>query len=179
MPIVLQLLNVMINKYSMFHGNIFDSFQIVMLNKQFWQNLKVKKGHNSKIVAFRQYFSNLSHSAIHRMLQREQFILGWILVISKYLKVKYPVLLNLRYLGVYCIFIIYHITNLLWIPEYLVIDRHFVLACNIFCPRRKSVLKFTRSSMHYQLKEWKKKNISLNDRERKYVYDIIINRGHP
>ena len=44
----MQLLLLMMSKYSKFHVDIFDSFQINKLNKQFLQKIKVKKGHNSK-----------------------------------------------------------------------------------------------------------------------------------
>ena len=37
MSIALQLLLVMMSKYSKFHVDIFDSFQINKLNKEFWQ----------------------------------------------------------------------------------------------------------------------------------------------
>ena len=51
MPLVLQLPHVMISKYSNSRVYISDSFQIIKLNKLFWQ--KVEKGHNSKNITFR------------------------------------------------------------------------------------------------------------------------------
>ena len=53
MSIALQLLLVMMSKYSKFHVDIFDSFQMIILNKQLRQNFKVNKGHNFKTTAFR------------------------------------------------------------------------------------------------------------------------------
>ena len=52
MPLALQMHLVMLSKYSKFHVDIFDSFQIKKLNKQFDKNSKVIKGQNLKKYCF-------------------------------------------------------------------------------------------------------------------------------
>ena len=42
----------MISLFSKFHFDIFDSFQIIILNKQFWQKVKKPNGYNSKTITF-------------------------------------------------------------------------------------------------------------------------------